>query len=109
MYEVMLEKQKGYKVPSTVQYLQREFKISQSQRVGIYADAHRRSKDPGPTKYAESPQQTFLKQWSKPAGKFPVGKRVTHFDEVKRHAESVPGPGAYKQARLKHSPLGKLP
>ena len=106
----------GYTVAKTHHYITKEFKVPTGKRKDMYYEAAKRAKDPPPSHYAESHQDTVKRYWTKSSGKFSPAKRRTMIDELAGRTKSVPGPGAYfkrdkgqKEDLTKNLPLGRVP
>jgi len=104
----------GYIAPKNHIYINKEHKFPTDKRKDALDEALKRSKDPDPTKYAETKEQILKRYWEKPNGKFLNGKRKTDIDEMVKRSKSVPAPGHYfKDAKkvsdkVKEIPLGKF-
>ena len=106
----------GYTVAKTVQYYERDFKIPTGKTKDMYYEASKRAKDPGPTHYAETPEENLRRHWTTSGGKFSGSQRKSMIDELTAQTKAVPGPGSYfkkekgkKEDRTKDLPLGRLP
>ena len=98
-----------YKIPRTLNYIEKSHKFPKAHRSDIQREARKRSKDPDPAKYEPSVEATLKRCWTNSSGKFHKGNRKTLIDEVMKTGKLSPGPGQYLTKPVNKSPpLGKF-
>ena len=105
----------GYTIPKKSQLLLiKESLIPKSKKLDMFYLATKRSKDPDPSKYSETLEQSLKKYWSPANGKFPKAAKKSYIDDAMKLSPKTPGPGNYstlekgKLEPLRKAILGKM-
>ena len=86
----------GYQVPKKSQLLViKESLFPKAKKIDMFQIASKRSKDPDPTKYSPTYDQTSARYWKPSNGKFPKAVKKSYIDEVIKLSPRIPGPGTY--------------
>ena len=94
----------GYSVAKTKHYNSKSISFSPSKKGNVKTILEtERASFPEPSKYSDTYEKAFSRNWKKPNGGFSKLKKTIFLDEAIKRSKSNPGPGSYHKIQTNKS------